>query len=960
MKNQIIFIFVLMALNTKYIMAQGVLFDKQYLHAVQSQDFIGQDASYVFDGIYNSNQTNITNSNALWLQINTKCIRKINTIKIYPVISTNYYVFISKSPFFHINIEALIRDPWVTYFNITGGDGGGPGSSTNIPVGNVLGQYILILSTNTYERISISEVDIYGDYVDCGPYYPPQYPPIIGPQVDPPYGICGPWNWPPNSPPVLPPDIIGPPFIGPDIIDVLSWWSSQEICDDGIDNDKNGLVDCEDYPCGVGTFNVVQTNPTCPICQNGRICVFANNNVNQVSIDNGASWTAFPNTGFYCFENLNTGMYQVRLRTLYGCEDEKDITLTSPPGESELCQNGGFEAGNFSNWSGGVADNYSITFNNTTIDVNNRHTIVQNNFVDPFAPFISGMQGTFSARLGNTSVGSESERLTYCFTVNNTNSNLSFNYAAVLELPGHNTQLPFFEYKIFRRSDGSIIGQNRVDTDHPFLVNSNRVGALGWDCIATDLSGFIGQEVCVEFISSDCGCGAHFGYGYIDGICTMGGNNINVTLSSKRIFCENQPIEVKVDGVGFSQYKWIISKIDASGKEFDTFEGPMQSGFQASLADVKKYYEDNSNFTLTCPQKFKVKFEGQSGCGSGNTEIVLDYICPEYNIDYCNPYFYCISNNINQLAITGVNDCDNCTYEWSSPETLNGMINRNDKFPILDKSVALNAFDKLYEVQVTTPEGCIYEESFKAQKGGLDIVVEKIDYGYCAYKAFAKLIFETPVNTNDLAITITNTIGNATIPFTLTGEGTTWNLEFSVLRNSPSIVRINVDYSLLNCTIGNCSKFVDLPLINGPIHSQWKAVYPDNFSPNGDGLNDFFELTIRSVNENKLDCKDINWTNSSVYSYRLEIYDRLGNLMLDDTVINGPYSIQGILGNEIKWDGKFNGLPVNPGVYTWKATIQSCYDGSNQCNDCGDPPLRWATCGTSGNQIITGTITVVL
>jgi len=656
-------------------------------------------------------------------------------------------------------------------------------------------------------------------------------------------------------------------------------------------------------------------------------------------------------------------MYQVRLRTLYGCEEDEDITLTSPLGESELCHNGSFESGNFDNWTGGIAGNYSTNFNNITLDLNNRHTIVQNNFIDPYMPFIAGMQGMYSAKLGNDKLGKESERLTYCFIVDNSNSTLSFNYAAVLQIPGHATQLPFFEYKIFRRSDGSVIGQNRVDSNHPYLVNPDPLGGvagLGWDCIETDLSAYIGQEVCVEFISSDCGQSCHYGYGYVDGICSTGGNNINVVLRSNRVYCGNQAIEVAVDGIGFNRYKWIISKIDASGKEFDTFEGEYQSGFQAILSDVKKYYEDNSNFSLTCPQKFKVKFEGLSGCGSGNSEIVLDYICKEYNIDYCNPSFYCQSNNINQLQITGVNNCDNCTYEWSSPEKLTGMINRTTKFPILDKSITWNAFEKLYEVDVTTDEGCIYEDSFKAQKGGINLIVEKIDYGYCAYKAKMKLVFGSPININDVAIKVINTIDNTSVPYILTGGGTNWSLEISVLRNGPSLVRINVDYPLQYCVSGNCSSgYVELPYFTGPIHSQWKAVYPDRFTPNGDGVNDFFEFTIRSVNENKTNCNDINNYKTSVYSYRLEIFDRWGNLMLDETVNVGPYDIIGILGNEIKWDGKFNGLPLNPGVYTWKATIQSCYDGSNQCNDCGDTPLKWATCGTSGNQIIRGSITLI-
>lgn len=985
MKNQIIFIFVLMALNTKYIMAQGVLFDKQYLHAVQSQDFIGQDASYVFDGIYNSNQTNITNSNALWLQINTKCIRKINTIKIYPVISTNYYVFISKSPFFHINIEALIRDPWVTYFNITGGDGGGPGSSTNIPVGNVLGQYILILSTNTYERISISEVDIYGDYVDCGPYYPPQYPPIIGPQVDPPYGICGPWNWPPNSPPVFPPDIIGPPFIGPDIIDVLDWWSSQEICGDGIDNDKNGLVDCEDYPCGVGTFNVVQTNPTCPICQNGRICVFANNNVNEVSIDNGASWTPFPNTGFYCFENLNAGMYQVRLRTQYGCEEEKDIVLASPNGliENLDCVNGSFETGTFNGWQGGLLNMVYPSYNDFTLitnpPVSDRMQIVGANYVDPNVPFIQ--IPSFAARVGDLNSGNESEMLRYCFTVTNNNADFNFNYAVVIEDPmGHPSG--YLEYRLLDNTTGvELISPQRTIVTDPLLTPVNGLWfALGWQCASYDLSSLIGHQICLDVIVSNCSATGHGAYAYIDGLCDSPSSpNVNIQANDK--ICQTQKIKASILGGGFNSYQWEISKINNSGGEYEKVTLPQTGGFQSSIDDLVKLYEESSNFTISCPQKIKLKFIGFADCGApGKDEKIIDLVCGEdLNIDYCDPLYYCIGANQNQLQIKGINDCTNCTYRWSSPHGLSGMINTTFKFPTLDRSNNSQAFNKEYNVVVTTPEGCEYNDTFTAEQFQMTLSVNPIVLNYCDYVISGTVLLPSNIPNNSLSCTAINTLDGSKIVLDLTGTGLTRTFNKSISREFSSKYRIEVD--IVNdyfCKEGNCLKFINLNLVPAsPYFKSWKAAWPNVFCNNLNVLGiqcdddeNHFNLTFNTLQTN--DCSTVSIPQfSSIYYYNLKIYDRWGNLVFEGTVSKLPTDTNGILGSEsaVTWDGLVNGEEPESGVYTWVAKIKSCYSGNNNCydcenncNNCDRPDFQYCSEGvydSDGFEIIAGDVTLL-
>jgi gliding motility-associated-like protein len=78
-----------------------------------------------------------------------------------------------------------------------------------------------------------------------------------------------------------------------------------------------------------------------------------------------------------------------------------------------------------------------------------------------------------------------------------------------------------------------------------------------------------------------------------------------------------------------------------------------------------------------------------------------------------------------------------------------------------------------------------------------------------------------------------------------------------------------------------------------------KYFIPNVFSPNYDGLNDYFFPIFHDENIEK---------------FRLNIYDRWGNLLYSAT----DPKLKG-------WDGSFKGKEVNPGVYVYYCEIQSTY-----------------------------------
>ena len=96
----------------------------------------------------------------------------------------------------------------------------------------------------------------------------------------------------------------------------LSQISCPEICDDGIDNDLDGDIDCDDSDCGTPSFNSVSIEniTNCVSLDNGQIGIAANTNTGpggsvEFSIDNGSTWSTTS-----IFSNLTADSYNLRIR----------------------------------------------------------------------------------------------------------------------------------------------------------------------------------------------------------------------------------------------------------------------------------------------------------------------------------------------------------------------------------------------------------------------------------------------------------------------------------------------------------------------------------------------------------------------------------------------------------------------------------------------------------------------
>ena len=226
------------------------------------------------------------------------------------------------------------------------------------------------------------------------------------------------------------------------------------------------------------------------------------------------------------------------------------------------CTNADFELGNFSGWTGRRGGCCPILLPNNGI-VNGRQTIMSQG-IDPNT--CGGLDmvysGNFSARLGNSNVGAQSEALYYTFVVTPQSTLVQYAYAVVFEDPGHtDEEQPRFNSRV-RLSDGSII----ACTDYMVTAASNLPGFQScsgidsqgdpvniawrdWSTVSVDLSDYVGQTVTLEFETGDCSLGGHYGYAYIDAI-SCSSNQIDIQ------YCQDQTNATLSAPYGFATYLW--------------------------------------------------------------------------------------------------------------------------------------------------------------------------------------------------------------------------------------------------------------------------------------------------------------------------------------------------------------------------------------------------------------------
>lgn len=273
--------------------------------------------------------------------------------------------------------------------------------------------------------------------------------------------------------------------------------------------------------------------------------------------------------------------FKLRIKEIVEAEDAKNAAKKTagiglPPtslGCGSPCSNPGFEAGTgFWDYESGTACSTSPDPCSPIAGFSaSAHILQAVGGFDPVVgaalPLVAPGGGTASLMIGNgTGTGWGASRASISFTVDSNSTNFTYRYAVVLQDPGTShtdPERPYFKVKL-RDALGAVLacGDYEVIAKPPivdfFLApGTTDVYYRPWTTVFVPLSPYIGQCVTLEFTSSDCAQGGHYGYAYIDADCSP-----STLLTSSPAVCGGASVTLTAPS-GAASYAW--TNVSAGG-----------------------------------------------------------------------------------------------------------------------------------------------------------------------------------------------------------------------------------------------------------------------------------------------------------------------------------------------------------------------------------------------------------
>lgn len=248
------------------------------------------------------------------------------------------------------------------------------------------------------------------------------------------------------------------------------------------------------------------------------------------------------------FKDIELGMKKLYLRALYFKEHPEANQLFQAVVLGP-CLNGDLELGDYTGFgieSGlfgtGECTPAGITFVSETpgtletpvVTDPGINCLVMNTGPDPIVSSYGGTlqqvhAGSHSIRVNQDHRRYGVQRLTFPVVLTQPNEDIAFWFSFVLQNPnGHSNDQPFFRASATHVSSG-IEQDNFCETGNErnnFTTAAQVSGTdsivwTEWRCGELEVAGNVGDTVMLEIVTSDCGQSGHWGYSYIDDICTV-------------------------------------------------------------------------------------------------------------------------------------------------------------------------------------------------------------------------------------------------------------------------------------------------------------------------------------------------------------------------------------------------------------------------------------------------------
>jgi gliding motility-associated-like protein len=514
----------------------------------------------------------------------------------------------------------------------------------------------------------------------------------------------------------------------------------------------------------------------------------------------------------------------------------------------------GFEDGTFTNWqcyAGQITQGGVIDVGETG-PMYDRHTILSGGGLDHYGgfPVVCPNGSKFSVKLGNADTGRMAERISYTYTVPpGAEHSLVLNYAVVLQNPEHAAiEQPKFTVTVFNVTDGvkvacpefnfvasSSLPGFKLSDVAPLTGNSRGPSSIyykDWSATTINLVGYAGKVIRLEFTTNDCTRGGHFGYAYLD---------LNEECKQPitgNTYCAGQPSITLHAPRGFLGYKWYNENqtvLLGTGQSLKIDPAP---------PDQTKYVLEIEAFPgLGCADILHTVITRLPNEFTFKTEPVI-WACPGTGAD------------LTALSVTAGSTAGLTFSYYTNPDSLTYL---RDPQAVTKPGT--------YYIQALSPEGCT---------NILPIQVKLRDTAAIVTKDPPPAQYPSSV---DLALVYTAKSDQTYIYYS-EKDGSTPILDHKA--------RVSGKYAIKAINQWGCETVAYVKVtINPP--PPYKITAPNAFTPNADGVNDNFMISIDGF----------------VTFGDIKIFNRYGNQVFTSKALT-EY-----------WNGTFNGYLLPVGTYYW-------------------------------------------